>query len=92
MKTMLNDANVIGNFMMFAFIAAWIGFATYWLNATDQCSSDWFAGYLVSMIFLIIGYTIVSLTLCVSAAAGLFLFLGASLTSREEYKTIEDYE
>ena len=63
MKSMLNDANVLGNFIMFAFLAAWIGFGTYWIHTAGECSSDWLAGYVVTMIFLVLGYTIVSLTL-----------------------------
>ena len=89
LKTMLDDANVIGNFMMLAFLAIWISVGTYWMTNAGECSSEWFAGYLVTMIFLILGYTIVTLTICLSAAFGLFLFIGTGLTTREEYKEVE---
>ena len=86
---MLDDANVIGNFMMLAFLATWISVGTYWLTNAGECSSDWLAGYLVTITFLILGYTVVALTICFSAVFGLFLCIGTGLLSREEYKEVE---
>jgi NO-binding membrane sensor protein with MHYT domain len=51
---------IIGLFML-----AWLIVGNIWLYSSDDCSSDWLAGFVITLIFLILGYIAFALTCCI---------------------------
>jgi apolipoprotein N-acyltransferase len=46
------------------FSLVWFIIGNIWLYSSDDCASDWLAGYVITLIFLILGYIAFALICC----------------------------